>query len=834
MSETIDWDDWEEDDDQQVEVIDRRYTAYGGARDLFLCNDRELLLEGGAGCVAGETLLWDPVVGEGRRIDELYRSGIRPVVDTLDGPVLAHTPFIKGVAPLYRVTAGCREILATADHLFLSAHRWVRTDSLVPGTELLLVSPEGAHRSSRKASDSPGDCPRCRRLCDPQPRLASAVAQVRPPSRFGVPGRTHADRHGGVLVGGEGRSRAYPTRDLPSTPDYWIPSHSGTMVSGHCAVATADARIHAFLGRPIHGAGSCRCALPSSRSYPHEQPPSVAIRDSGNTHSRWANAHLSSVSWGDYRVERATVQSVEYVRTDVYYDLHVPGAEHYAANGYWNHNTGKTYGALRKLDWLCRKYPLHPSHPKPRFLMCRQTRRSMSESVLPAWENDVLWPGHPAFRGSTATRDTRTFYKYPKGAHVVVAGMNFPDRIMSAQYDGIFYFESHEGTLEEHLKLTTRLRNHAIPHPELPEPYCNGWMEDGRTLWTAFREGEFREYENRFYDGSPLFLEQIIRDTNPAGEFHWLNLRADDPHPADPDRTVMTRILSRHEDNPTITKDYLEQLDALVGAERDRLRDHKWVSEEGQVWETFERANNVIKGHLAKDELGQHWLHSERFEKPIRLKWFLAGVDWGYSIDPGVILVAGFDSAGRGYIVEEVHRLKKSEDWWAAEAVRLAKEYGIAYFMCDPSEPKHIDTFNDRLQSEGHSRIAKGADNSILTGVALVRDAFVLQDDGRPQLYVLENALKEQCPILKKRKHPLSLLQEIPGYVYPKEEDGKPRKDKPDPACRDDACDTLRYLSMWAWRKDLGRKDPKPEFAPGTYGDVLGWRDKLKRRPGGS
>lgn len=492
--------------------------------------------------------------------------------------------------------------------------------------------------------------------------------------------------------------------------------------------------------------------------------------------------------------------------------------------------TGKTYALLRKIDYLSRKYPLHPSHPKPRFLMCRATRRSMSESVLPAWENDVLWPGHPAFQNSTATRHNRTFYQYPKGAHIVVAGMNFPDRVMSAQYDGIAYFESHEGTLEGHLKLTTRLRNHAIPHPDLPEPYCSGWMPDGRTLWKAFADGEFQASDNQFYDGRALFFEQIVRDTNPAGAFHWLNLRADDPHPSDPLRKVMTRILSRHEDNPTITRDYLDQLDALVGAELQRLKFHRWVNEEGAVWETFDRANNVVKGEVRKDEFGHHWLHSERWDDPIRLKWFLAGVDWGFSPDPGIILVAGVDASGRVYVIEEVHEMKRGEAWWAKEAVRLAKEYGIAYFMCDPSEPKHIETFNDRLEENGHSRIAKKADNSLKTGLALVRDAFILQEDNRPQLYILEGALKRACPHMRAKKRPHSLLQEISSYVYPKEEDGKPRKDKPDPACDDHACDALRYLCMWAWRKDLGRRDPTPDFEPGTIGDVLGWRKKLKRR----
>lgn len=493
--------------------------------------------------------------------------------------------------------------------------------------------------------------------------------------------------------------------------------------------------------------------------------------------------------------------------------------------------TGKTYALLRKIDYLARKYPLHPSHPKPRFLLCRETRKSMNESVLPQWEDDVLWPGHPAFHGSDAHRDHRTFYRYPKGTHIAIAGMNFPDRIMSAQYDVIGFFESHEGTLEGHEKLTTRLRNHAIPHPDLPEPYCNGWMPDGRTLWVAFRQGEFKASKNQFYDGRPLFFEQIIRDTNPASEFHWLNLRADDPHPSKPGKTVMTRILSRHEDNPTITEEYLDQLRATTGAEYQRLYLHKWVSEEGQVWPTFMRENNVIRGSLKKNERGRWEIHSEWMaegEEPIELRWFLAGVDWGYSPDPGVILVAGVDQGGRVYIVHQVVRMEQTTDWWAEKAVELAKKYDIAYFLCDPSEPEHIIKFNDRLEMHGHDRIAKKADNSIRTGVDLVRDAFAIAKDGKPRLKILEPSLEGVCPVLKRKKRPTHLVPAIGPYVYPKDEEGKARKDKPDPACYDDTCDALRYLCMWAWRKDLARREEPPQFEPGTFGDVLGWRKKIK------
>src|SRR5262245_23399285 len=95
--------------------VKQGFVARGAVKDLFYCRAPEVLLEGPAGCVAGETELWDPVAERGRRIDELERRQERPWVLTLGGPVLAEVPFVKGVAALYRVTlengASC---LATA------------------------------------------------------------------------------------------------------------------------------------------------------------------------------------------------------------------------------------------------------------------------------------------------------------------------------------------------------------------------------------------------------------------------------------------------------------------------------------------------------------------------------------------------------------------------------------------------------------------------------------------------------------------------------------------------------------------------------------------------
>ncbi len=75
---------------------------------------------------------------------------------------------------------------------------------------------------------------------------------------------------------------------------------------------------------------------------------------------------------------------MQYVRTDDYYDLHVPGEEHYLADGVWSHNTGKTRGLCEWANFMCEEYP------GIRVLFLRKTKESLAESVLDTFENHVL------------------------------------------------------------------------------------------------------------------------------------------------------------------------------------------------------------------------------------------------------------------------------------------------------------------------------------------------------------------------------------------------------------------------------------------------------------
>src|SRR5262249_43760126 len=85
--------------------------------------------------------------------------------------------------------------------------------------------------------------------------------------------------------------------------------------------------------------------------------------------------------------------------------------------------TGKSRGALEKLNSVAEKYP------GMRGPIVRKTRESLSETGLVTFEEPVLGRGPPLTLG--AGRHNRQVYAYPNGSEFVVAGLDKPQKVMS-------------------------------------------------------------------------------------------------------------------------------------------------------------------------------------------------------------------------------------------------------------------------------------------------------------------------------------------------------------------------------------------------------------------
>jgi len=123
---------------------------------------KQLMCDSPAGCIAAETRLFDPTTGEHVPIGELHRCGIAPMVATLYGPRRASVPFVKGVAPLYRVTLETgQSFLGTADHLILTPAGWTHVGRVDIGDAALASRPIPLlSRPGADLSESPQDARR--------------------------------------------------------------------------------------------------------------------------------------------------------------------------------------------------------------------------------------------------------------------------------------------------------------------------------------------------------------------------------------------------------------------------------------------------------------------------------------------------------------------------------------------------------------------------------------------------------------------------------------------------------------------------------------------------
>lgn len=385
--------------------------------------------------------------------------------------------------------------------------------------------------------------------------------------------------------------------------------------------------------------------------------------------------------------------------------------------------TGKSRGVLEKLLLCAMKYP------GIRILMMRKTRASMTESVLVTFEEKVI-PENLNHIKEGADRAHRKRYTLPNGSTFIVGGMDKADKIMSTEYDIIATFETHEFNEDEIEKLTTRLRNHVMPY------------------------------------------QQLICDTNPAGPRHFLNLRCN--------RGQMTRILSRHEDNPSVTESYLNKLRALTGARRARLYEGKWADQEGLVY-NYDPAVHLIN----------------RFEIPKEWTRYRV-IDFGYT-NPFVCQWWAQDPDKNIYRYREIYHTGRL----VSDHAKVIKQFPepIKWTVAD-----HDAEDRATLHAAGIFTIA--AKKAITTGIQSVEEKLKVKANGKPGIFFLRDSLIERDQSLVDEKKPCCTEEEFDSYAWPKGQDGKEKKEAP-MKIDDHGMDCLKYI--------CAELDDKSVLKPANY-----------------
>jgi PBSX family phage terminase large subunit len=402
--------------------------------------------------------------------------------------------------------------------------------------------------------------------------------------------------------------------------------------------------------------------------------------------------------------------------------------------------TGKSRACLEKIHLMALK------NPGMRGLICRKTLASLGSTALVTFEDHVakehLANGEMKWFGGSPKE--AACYKYKNGSVIVVGGMDKAMKIMSSEYDVVYVQEATELTETDWEAITTRLRNGKVS------------------------------------------FQQLMADANPDVPTHWLKVRCDKG------KTKMIR--SRHEDNPVLFeqrkdgttgglteqgKAYMGKLDALTGVRYMRLRKGIWCAAEGLVYDEW---NPEVHQHKAIKV------------PPISWTRYIT-VDFGFT-NPMVAQFWAEDEDGRLYLYKELYHTGTLVEDMAKkikEAMNLRREPRPRMIICDHDA-------EGRATLERHLGMStKAAKKTVEDGIQAVKKRMTRSEaDGKPRIFLCEDALIEVDKSLADAKKPTCTLEEVVGYIWDRgtvlaQNNGKPPKEVP--VKEDDhGMDAMRYM----------------------------------------
>lgn len=355
--------------------------------------ERVVAQVGGYGCVAPETLIGGVPIAE--------CSGL--IVKTLFGPSSSSAPFRKGRTSLYQITTRSgREVVATLDHQFLTHNGWRPLGSLAVGVCIAVGEDEREQLATGEEEGSQDYCSDSLRLCG---------GQLLP-----------------VQVAVRDRWRQFAMTAFASTPRLAWPVHLS--IDGSVDHVCSDYR-----GEPARMTG---LVVPSPRILEEiaqslyrsdrleiEGQPGPVLGEQAGIGTSDLDHDLGRRTCPYPPIYQAwdSIVKISFVKEGDFYDVSVPGPEHYLAQGIWHHNSAKTIAAMVLGHLLSSHVPgnlgivVRRSLPKLRD----STQRIFLE-VLDRSKADVEfremrdgWPGRIIYRdtGSEVTfRETKDLGRF--------------------------------------------------------------------------------------------------------------------------------------------------------------------------------------------------------------------------------------------------------------------------------------------------------------------------------------------------------------------------------------------------------------------------------------
>ena len=296
------------------------------------------------------------------------------------------------------------------------------------------------------------------------------------------------------------------------------------------------------------------------------------------------------------------------------------------------------------------------------------------------------------------------------------------------------------------------------------------WMEEAN----AFSEDDFNEVLARMR-GKAADWVQVLLTTKPDHPAHWIKQRLIDGGGA-------STYFSGATDNPNNPAHYIRSLNLLTGVLRDRLVLGLWKQAEGAVYDEFDSTIHVI----------------EAFDIPADWRR-LRVVDFGF-VHPFVCQWWAQDPDGRLYLYREIHHTKRLVEDHAREILYHSEGEAIEATVADHDA-------EDRATLGRHGVYSIPADKAVSPGIQAVQQRLRRAEDGKPRLFIMRGALVEEDAERRNAKRPTCTQDEIPGYVWPKTQDGRTIKERPVKK-DDDGCDAMRYMVAYVdgfpqWRVDF-------------------------------
>ncbi len=360
---------------------------------------------GGRGCVHPDTLIDTP---DGKVKIKDFSGG--PVYSWDAGKVViaqATPAFPCTKENLFEVVlCDGSSIIVTDEHKFLTPIGWRMLSELCPGDgvlsppqqfgacphrtnqgiSLLELQKDGLHLT-QKPEDYLGDCSECCRRCDLQPQRAKDTDQLffRPPNDA-APHNSHALCHA----------------DGPGIVDKCIPSSSFAHVSNHgapqvlgplcCAGSencSGEKSFESFSGL-CQDARQFLCCKGQTQPYhalaTQSQDSGIALRLAksfqnilrrlrhGVCGKLFADQSRSFLDEnGDFHYKR--IRLIRLHSRQIYWDLHVFKTNNYLAQGFVNHNSGKSHCFAEMM------IEAHIMEPTSRSVCVREVQRSLAQSV---------------------------------------------------------------------------------------------------------------------------------------------------------------------------------------------------------------------------------------------------------------------------------------------------------------------------------------------------------------------------------------------------------------------------------------------------------------------